>query len=267
MRLAVSNIAFPPDALPEALSRLRNLGVSGLEVAPFNVFGRWDVRAMEIQAFRAQLADAGFACSSLQGIVYGLEGLHLFASAEQRDALAVQLERVARMAGGLGAGACVFGAPRLRDPGDLEPARARAIAVDLLRRVAPAFAGEGATLAFEANATRYGCRFVTTTAEAIDLVSEVASPGVGLQIDTGTVFLEGEAPAVLTRAAAVAAHVQVSEPDLVPLGQGGVDHRPLAAALQAGGYDRWLSVEMRQTPAWRTNLDEAVALVRAIYLP
>ena len=170
------------------------------------------------------------------------------------------------VAGVLGARACVFGAPKQRDPGALDAEAAWEIALRALRRIGPAFDAAGSALAFEANARRYGCRFVTTTAEAIRLVEDVATPGVGLQIDTGTVFLEQEPADVLLRAAPLAVHAHVSEPDLRPVGGGEVDHAPLAAALKASGYNGSLSVEMRQTDDWAAAVTHAVSFVTTTYL-
>ena len=263
--LSVSNIAFPVGELEAALALLVELDIDTLEVAPHNVFGRWDVSGAEIDTFRKRLADAGMRCIALQGILFNAGEAHLFASAESREALYRHLVLVARMAGQLGAGASVFGAPRLRDPGDLEPEQARAIAVDFLRRIGGVFASEGTILSFEPNSRHYACRFVTTTGEAIDLMKEVSVPGVGLQIDTGTVFLEHEEPDVLIRAAPYAAHAHVSEPDLAPVGSSDVDHHAVSEALRNSGYAGSLSIEMKVTGDWPSAVRRAVAFTRETY--
>jgi sugar phosphate isomerase/epimerase len=265
VELSVSNIAFPAGKLEDALALLSKLDIDTLEVAPYNVFGRWDVSDAEIDAFRQRLADTGMRCIAFQGIIFNAGEAHLFASADRREALYRHLVVVAQMAGRLGAGACVFGAPRLRDPGDLEPEEARAIAVDFLRRMGNVFSSEGTTLSFEPNARHYACRFITTTTEAIDLMKEVNVPGVGLQIDTGTVFLEREQPEVLIQAASYAAHAHVSEPDLLPVGSTEVDHHAVAAALRESGYAGSLSIEMKETSDWPSALRRAVAFTRETY--
>jgi sugar phosphate isomerase/epimerase len=265
LELSVSNIAFPAGKLEEALALLSQLDIDTLEVAPHNVFGRWDVSGAEIDAFRKRLADAGMRCIALQGITFGAGAAHLFASADRREALYRHLVLIAKMAGRLGAGASVFGAPRLRDPGDLEPEQARAIAVDFLRRIGRIFASEGTTLSFEPNSRHYACRFVTTTTEAIDLMKEVDVPGTGLQIDTGTVFLENEEPDVLIQAAPYAAHAHVSEPDLAPVGSADVDHHSVSEALRKSGYAGSLSIEMKETSDWPSALRRAVSFTRETY--
>ena len=264
--LSVSNIAFPPGALDQAIGLLNELNVDAVEIAPYNVFGRWDVAAADIVAFRQSLADRGLRCAAMQGIVFNAGAVHLFASAEAREALHRHLVSIARMAGMLGAAACVFGAPKLRDPGVLPLDQATEIAIDFFKRIGPVFASEGSTLTIEPNARHYNCRFITTTAEAMPLLDAIDTQGIALQIDTGTFFLEHESPRLIATAARFATHAHVSEPDLAPLGTSGVDHRPLAEALRQSGYQRSLSVEMRAVNDWPDALRRAVALVRETYL-
>jgi sugar phosphate isomerase/epimerase len=264
-KLGVSNIAWPSAALGEALELLPNLGVSAIEIAPFNVFGRWERVLDDARRLRESIAAHGMVCTALQGILYGVPDVELFASDASRGRLARHLEGVASLAGVLGAAACVFGAPRQRDPGDLSEPTARRIAADFFRMIGPVFAEHGSAIGFEANATRYACRFITTTRAAIDFVAEVAAPGFGLQIDTGTIFLEHEPAEVLTDAIPFAEHAHISEPDLQPIGVNGLKHLPLAAALKSGGYGGSLSIEMRAEPDWRAAVTRAVAFAQATY--
>lgn len=263
---AVSNIAWPHADLPRVLDVARELEFGGIEIAPYNVFGTWDIADADLGALRRQIEDAGFVIPALQGILYNVPDVALFESAASRDALARHLEKVARIAGLLGARACVFGAPRQRDPGSLPADAAWAIAVEFLQAIGRAYADHGTALAFEANARTYACRFITTTAQAIDLVEAVDTPGIAVQIDMGTIFIEGEDPSVLLRAGPVAAHAHVSEPGLQPVGSADIDHRPTAAALKESGYSGFLSIEMRAVDNWEAALRTAAASVKKNYL-
>lgn len=262
--LGISNIAWPATALGEALEMLPDLGISAVEIAPFNVFGRWEGILDEAKQLGELIASHGLICTALQGILYNVPDVQLFDSEASRNRLARHLEVVAGLAGILGAKACVFGAPRQRDPGDMGYSDARRLAAAFFRSISPAFASHGSAVAFEANARRYACRFVTTTREAADFVAEVASPGFGLQIDTGTIFLEHEPPHVLHSAIPYAVHAHVSEPDLQPVGVSGLDHAPIAVVLNAG-YSGSLSIEMRAEPEWRTAITRAAAFVQNTY--
>lgn len=264
--LAISNIAWPPTELPAALKLARRLGLEGVEIAPYNIFGRWDVADDEIRALRSHIEEAGLVCPALQGILFNVAGAALFDGPESRAILAGQLSRIARMAGLLGASVCVFGAPKQRDPGELSVDQAKETAADFLRRLGPVFAENGATLTFEANARAYSCRFITTTAEAIDFVTYVDAEGIALQIDMGTLFLEGEAPEVLLAAAPLAAHAHVSEPGLQPIGTSGVDHGGVARTLKGSAYGGFLSIEMKAVENWQEAVEKAVRLTREEYL-
>lgn len=263
--LAVSNIAWPHQDFSSAIQLARALGLNGIEIAPYNVFGSWDVADRDVLALRSQIEDAGLVCPALQGIVFNVPGASLFESQESRAIMAAHLTKVARIGGLLGSSACVFGAPKQRDPGSLAPAEAWEIAVEFLRRIGPTFEDHDTALAFEANARAYSCRFITTTAEAIDLVRLVDNPGVALQIDTGTIFLEEEDPSILRQAAPLAAHAHLSEPDLRPIGSDRLDHRPTAQALRESGYSGFLSIEMRAVDDWENALARAVEVLQGEY--
>lgn len=266
-RISVSNIAWPADADREAVRLAADIGYTGIEIAPAKTFVGWpnpDLAA--VASYRRELASLALAIPALQGILFARPDCTLFGSEEQRGNLRKHLSTVARIAGVLGARACVFGAPRQRDPGTLAPAEAESIAVEFLRSVGPAFQREGCALAFEANAARYGCRFIEHTAEAIALVRKVDHPGIRLQIDTGTLLIDGDDAASLAAAVPLAAHFHASEPDMVPLGSLGSDHRALGAALRQEGYAGWKSVEMAPVAHWREALRDAARLMADAYV-
>ncbi len=263
---SISNIAWPADADDEAIKLAAELGFSGIELAPSKVFGPLDsVSVTALQHYRDKLNSHGLAISALQAILFGVSDSYLFRSQEARARLAQRLSRVAEVAGALGAQACVFGSPSLRDPGDLEADKAMGIAAAFFTDVAPHFAERGTLLAFEANPPLYGCRFVTGTSEAIALVEMVASPGFGLQLDVGTVLENSEELSIVEAAAGIAAHCHASEPGLVPLEPGGHPHKEIGDALARGGYRGWVSVEMRATEDWRTAMQQAAKVMTSCY--
>lgn len=266
-KVAISNIAWPQDAEREALALCGSLGFTGLEIAPGRSFPGWPQTAADIAAVKAIAADHGLQIVALQGILFGVEHVELFVSESTRARLADHLHKVADLANALGAGAAVYGAPRSRDPGDLPAKAAQDVAADFFATVAPAFETADSCLAFEANDASYGCRFVTRTQEAVEFVQRVDRSGVRLQIDTGTMFLGGESTDVIRDAVPVAGHFHASEPQLRPLGTGDADHRPIADALRAAHYDGWISVEMRETADWRSNIARAADLMATVYRP
>jgi sugar phosphate isomerase/epimerase len=59
---------------------------------------------------------------------------------------------------------------------------------------------------------------------------------------------------VIPQAVNSIAHFHISEPELAPIGTGGVAHPAFAAELRSAGYGGWVSVEMRP-PARETRLE------------
>ncbi|MBK1623971.1 hypothetical protein CKO32_10370 [Afifella marina DSM 2698] len=270
-RRSISNIAWPIQEDIAALDLAAELGFDGVELAPAKALGPLDaVELGDVRRYRDGLAARGLSIPALQGILFGADDVHLFASDEARLRLAQRLDRVAELAAELGAGACVFGAPKLRDPGDLDAGEAWARAVEFFADIAPRFASRGTSLCFEANPPMYDCRFVTTTEEAMRLVKAVGEPGFALQLDFGTVFANGETAETVESAGRMACHCHVSEPGLVPLGAGeakssSVDHAMTGAALVASGYEGWISVEMRAVEDWRGAMRRASAFIENYY--
>lgn len=265
-RAAVSALAWPAEQDDAMLAFAAELGFEGIEVLPVRLFGPLAEADMtRVAAWRGRLAGLGLVVPAMQGVLFGLEGLHLFRSVAARARLVAALADVARIAGVLGATAAVFGAPALRDPGDLAPALAFEMAAETLAAVAPAFEAEGAALCFEPVAPALGGRFVTTTAEAVALVKAIGRPGIRLQADTGNLFSLGYDPAVLAAALPFAGHLHVSEPRLAPVGSLDSCHATLARTLRASGPG-WASVEMLPAPDPDAALRRAFALLSTLYL-
>lgn len=264
-RICVSNIAWPKSDHLEGLRLLSELDVGSVEIAPGQVFSGWDDLAGPAKQLRRDAESMGLSIPAMQGWLFGVEGASLFESAGSRDALATHMTKVAKLAGLLGAGACVYGAPRTRDPGDLPAAAARDIAIEFFRKIGPVFAAENSAIMFEANAARYGCKFITTTAEAIEFVDAVNSPGVKLQIDLGTIVLGNEPTTVFRPAVPRAGHVHISEMDLAPIGTTGLDHPAFGRALKEAGWRGIISIEMRAVTDWRERVAAAVSLVKSSY--
>ena len=266
MRLSISNIAWPAECDQEAVLLAGRLGFEGIELAPAKVFGSLEACPRNrFTDYRRWLSEHGLEVSALQAILFGVEHCELFRSQESRARLAAHLARVAEAAGLLGAKACVFGAPTLRDPGDLTPDAAFEIAAKFFATVAECFEKAGTALTFEANPAHYKCRFITETRQAIRLVEAVDRPSFRVQIDTGTIFINGEDPSIVSDAAPLAGHFHASEKDLAPLGSLGSDHGAVAAALYRGAYSGWRSVEMRSQPQWRDNMRTAMDFLRSAY--
>lgn len=158
------------------------------------------------------------------------------------------LTAVCRVAGWLRAPRLVFGSPKNRDRSGLDDARALTIATDFFRRLGDTAAAHGVLICLEPNPECYDCNFMTGTDETAAMVRRVAHPHVRMQLDTGAIAINHEdIDALLRDHAELVGHVHLSEPNLLPLGEGSCDHVAASVAIARYLPDHLLSIEMRAT--------------------
>ena len=99
------------------------------------------------------------------------------------------------------------------------------------------------------------------SADTASVVVAVAHPAIRMQLDTGALTINGEEPAtVLQNSATLIGHIHASEPDLVPLGDGGTDHARVAACLRQRLPEHIVTIEMLAT----RNEPHLVSIERAL---
>jgi D-psicose/D-tagatose/L-ribulose 3-epimerase len=270
MRLAVSNIAWPSGEDDAAASILIEHGAEGVEVAPTKVWpDPLEADPSDVIAYRHTWERRGLRVVAMQALLFGHPELTIFDDPATRGRTKEYLRGMIDLAALLGAGAMVFGSPKNRLAGELSKEEAEAIAVPFFRELGDHAAKLGVSFCIEPNPVDYGCDYVSTAAEGLELVDRVDSEGFGLHLDAAGMLLAGDpAGASIVRAAPRLRHVHASEPYLGPIGPGKVDHSGIAGALGEIGYDRWLSIEMKQAgewPAWRSALAGSVRFVADRY--
>lgn len=267
-RLAVSNIAWDATDDDEIAALLTRLGVAGVEIAPT----KWRSNpiasaAAERAAYRQLWEDRGLPIVAMQALLFGQPQLRLFADASSRVAMAAYLRGIIELGAALGAGALVFGSPKNRARNGLAMSAALDIATDFFAELGAHAVEHGTTLCIEANPPAYGCDFITTTAEAVDLCNRIASPGVRVNGDLGAITMSGDDPATtIASAASLLGHFHASEPQLAELGAAS-DHASARRALSAARYGGWISIEMRDAGAEhrRAAIERAVLLAQRSY--
>lgn len=244
--LSISNIAWDPSEDDAVAALLIREGVTGIEIAPTKWRERpFDARPDEIAAYRAKWETRALRVVSLQALLFGRPDLQLFDTPASRAAMSDFLRRVIDFGAALGAGVLVFGSPKNRLRGSLPLRDAVEIATEFFRDLGAHAHSQRVALCIEANPVQYGCDFITTTAEAVELCRVVDHPGIRLNADLGGMTLSGEDPAQsLAAAAPFISHFHASEPDLAELGAR-ADHDAAARGLSAISYDGWVSIEMR----------------------
>lgn len=249
MRLAISNIAWDV-AEDEAVAKLlARYGVDAIDIAPGKYFPELDqVKAEEAAKVKAWWADRGVEITGMQSLLFGTKGLNVFGVESVRSSMLSHLGHICRVAGLLGSPRLVFGSPRNRDRSDLSDSDANELAVSFFRRLGDIAQSHGVQICLEPNPVCYGANFMTTSAETAAVVRAVDHPAIKMQLDTGALVINKEkVENVLAKDACLIGHVHASEPDLVPLGDRGTDHRSIHEALRRSLPNHLVSIEMVAT--------------------
>ena len=218
MRISISNIAWERDEEPQIAELLGRLGVTAVDVAPGKYFP--DVAAAsdsDIRKVRSWWNERGISIYGMQSLLFGTKGLNVFGEVDSQERLLQHLLHVCRVAEGLGARRLVFGSPKNRDRSGLSDAEADDIALHFFTRLGDIAQSHGIVITLEPNPVCYGTNWVTTTKEAYAFVKELGNPGIAMQLDTGTVLTNAEAPETIESVKNAIGHVHLSEPGLLPL--------------------------------------------------
>lgn len=250
MKLAVSNIAWPREQDEAVADLLGRYGIAGIEVAPTKLFPMpLAATDAEIDSAREFWTRHDIAIVAAQALLFGKPELTIFESADVRERTLEYLNGIARLCARIGAGALVFGSPKNRRIGSMPQVEADRIAVEFFTRLGDVAATAGTCIALEANPPVYGADYITTAAEAIEVVERVNHTGFRLHLDTGCMLLAGDSISdSFSRGTRFLRHFHVSAPNLdPPHTASGIDHAAIASELRRSGYGGWVSLEMRES--------------------
>jgi len=243
--VAVSNMAWDPADDAAVAAILRDEGCTGVELVPSK---QWSdpaaASSSEIRDYRRAWEDRGLRIASLQSLLFARPDLMLFGDERMRRDLLDYLRAILDVGAELGARAVVFGSPKNRSRGALPVESAQAIATDFFRELGAHASARGVLFCVEPVSPVYGCDFLTTPAEALELVHHVSSPGVRVNADVGSLTTSAEDSATWLRDHIdLVGHVHASEPDLGEV-HASPAHEGAARGLADARYDGWVSVEM-----------------------
>ncbi len=241
MKLAASNLGWAAEHDELAWELMKELGYTGLEIAPTRIFPEAPYECLNGAALFAGVMyqKYGFVIPSMQSIWFGQSGSIFDAQdavrLEEYTAMAYEFARACRC------DSLVFGCPRQRNvPEGRSPEEAEAF----FARLGLAAAKAGVRLAMEANPPIYNTNYLNTTREAFALVKKLGLPGLSVNLDVGTMIANGENPADFALDMKYVSHIHISEPGLNAIQERPI-HRQLALLLGAVGYKGFVSVEMK----------------------
>jgi sugar phosphate isomerase/epimerase len=248
MKLALCNEVVRELSFERQCALAASLGYSGLEIAPFTLGAEpHRLGADAIRALRQAAAPAGIAITGLHWLLVAPEGLSITSAdadvqARTRD---VMLGLI-RLCAELGGSYLVHGSPAQRAlaPGDGAGGRKRA--VEHFAAAAGAAEAAGLVYCLEPLSPEQ-TNFVTSLAEAAEIVVEIGSPAFRTMLDcSAAAASESEdIPTLLARhlPTGMIAHVHFNDPNRRGPGEGALRFAPILQSLSEQRYDGWIGVE------------------------
>jgi len=247
MKFAICNETFQDWPFERAFEYARQLGYSGIEIAPFTI--DTDARQITSQqraAVRGQVEDAGLEMIGLHWLLAKTTGFYLTTpDAAVRKSTSDYLAELSRLCRDLGGKILVLGSPVQRNllPG-VSHEQAMEYAAEVIRGAMPVFAECGTTLAVEPLGPAEG-DFLLTAAAGEQLVEMVDFPHCRLHLDVKAMSSEGPAIAdVIRRHSKYLVHFHANDANQRGPGMGEINFVPILQALRDVGYDGWVSVEV-----------------------
>lgn len=262
MRLAISNIAWDAGEDQAIAALLKQYEIDAIDIAPGKYFPEPGVaKEPEIFAVREWWGERGIEITGMQALLFGTQGMNVFGPPDSQRLMLEHLGAVCRIGHVLGATRLVFGSPKNRDRSRLSDNQARAMATEFFQRLGDIALTEGVTVCLEPNPSCYGANFMTNSSETACVVKAIDHPAIRMQLDTGAMTInEEDIEAVVGEYAGILGHIHASEPNLLPLGDGGTNHDRVVAALSRYLPDSLVCIEMVAT----RNEPHLVSIERAL---
>jgi D-psicose/D-tagatose/L-ribulose 3-epimerase len=269
MKLAISNLTWEYQEDEAVKEILLDKSVTAVEIAPTKIWQNpLEAEAESVQRYRGYWNTNGVNIVALQSLLFGRGDLQIFSDVQLRKQAIEYLGKIIEIGAGLGAKAFVFGSPKNRLVGDMNYKKALEIAIEFFHQLGEKAHQYSSVFCIEPNPKDYGCNFINTTEEGIQLVKEVGHPGFGLHLDAGGMSLAHENIAKsIDQAAPYLAHFHISEPNLNMVQQGSVQHELFAQALNGIKYDKYISIEMKPglNDSNLTTVRNSLEFVQEIY--
>lgn len=246
MKLAVSNIGWTAAEDATIAPLLLEAGAEAIEVAPGRIFDDPALATVvDAQAVSKLWSARGLPIVSMQALLFGQTELRLFGDEATQAAHETYLSHIIKLAGPLGCGPLVYGSPKNRTKGDMSFTQAKVAVRPALRRIGDIAQANGTTFCLEANATGYGCDFMTKLSEAGAVAQAADHSAIAMVADTGNMLMEHEDPSELTKLTDQIQHLHISAPQLGPVLEHSAYVSEVFKTMSGLGYDGSVTLEMR----------------------
>ena len=247
MNFAICNETFQDWPFDKAFAFARELGYTGIEIAPFTIENSaFDITPQRRAQVQQQAEAAGLEVVGLHWLLAQTEGFYLTSpDASVREKTSDYFCELAQLCCDLGGSMMVLGSPVQRNllPG-VSHDEAMKYAADVIQGAVARMDQCGVTLAVEPLGPAEG-DFLNTAAQAIELIKKIDSPRVQLHLDVKAMSSEptpiGD---IIRQGAPYLAHFHANDPNRRGPGMGDVDFVPIFQTLRDIKYRGWVSVEV-----------------------
>jgi sugar phosphate isomerase/epimerase len=244
---AICNETFGDWPLERACEFAAECGYAGIELAPFTLAKLvTDITAPQRTIIRRTIERAGLKTVGLHWLLAKTTGFHLTSADETvRRNTGAYLVELANFCADVGGTVMVFGSPKQRDLAEgMDRQTGMKHAAEVFRGLMPTLEKTGVTLAVEPLAPTE-TNFLTSAAEAVDLIKMVDSPRCRLLLDCKAMSAEkSDIPTLIQRHQGRLAHFHANDPNLQGPGFGKLDFVPILRELRRISYAGWVSVEV-----------------------
>ena len=247
MKFAICNETFLDWPFEKAFAFARDVGYTGIEIAPFtiatNVFDISPARRAEV---KKQAEDAELEVIGLHWLLAKTTGNYLTTPDEAvRKKTSEYFEVLARLCRDLGGHLMVLGSPMQRNllPG-ITHEQGIELAADCLKRAMPVIEDCNVKLLIEPLGPADG-NFLNTAALGVELIERIGSPHCRLHLDCKAMASESKSiPDLIRENRQVMEHFHANDPNRRGPGMGELDFVPIFEALAEIDYRGWVSVEV-----------------------
>jgi sugar phosphate isomerase/epimerase len=262
MKFAVCNELFEGFDAALCLQMARQMGYTGLEVAPFTLGPTVaEIPGYRRADYRQRVSDAGMEIIGLHWLLAKTEGFHLTtADAAVRQRTADYFRQLVALTHDLGGSFMVLGSPAQRNfPPTMTHDQAMVHAAEVLHGIVPELEGASVRLAIEPLGPQEG-NFLNHASQARQLIDMIDSPWVRLHLDVKAMSSEGiPIEQIIRDNADYLIHFHANDPNRLGPGMGEVRQQPIFQALSDIGYGGWVSVEVfDDSPGVETILRESM---------
>ena len=268
MKISISNLAWDPVFDNQVAELLHKYHIFGVDLAPTKIWSHpVSISRADILKYHQFWTAKGISVVGIQSLLFGHPEMEIFKDNNTRNDTLEYLRNISRLSHQLGARVLVFGSPKNRLVGTLEKSEVNKIATAFFSKVSDVCQHYNLIFCLEPNPVQYGCDFITTHQEAIELVKMINHPAFRINLDISTMTINGEDYLkTITAALPRSGHIHISEPNLVSVGEGITDHVKTASILNSLNYEGWISIEMKGQPGdTLTAVEKAVKYVTNIY--